>query len=178
MIAKFSGLVFHYPYTDLDGTPHPGCDHQAMTTDPVELAVIQGAADMLLKASLPVPFVRVGDKIKTTWGCERNTRKTEREATIDCVELGLYRHPQSMWYRPAYQYIGTEDGRDHRMYLTDIRREDGAEWTLPHRGDWAPFYFRLEWISPITGLIERGDVLPGVNSMVPKAIQVPQKGGQ
>jgi hypothetical protein len=147
-------LIPAFPYRDLDGTPWPGCEHHHMTEDPAELAIVRGVADAILAAGLPEPFVRAGDRIVTTWGCERNRKLKVREATVACVNVGLYRDRTSMWYRPACEYIG-RDERTEGMVLRDIEREDGEKWVAPSGGDWAPFWFRLEWISPLHGRIER-----------------------
>jgi hypothetical protein len=147
-------LIPAYPYRDLDGTPWPGCDHHQMTEDPVELAILRGVADAILAAGLPEPFVHAGDRILTTWGCERNKKLRIREAIISYVKLGLYRDRMSMFYRPAYEYLA-KDERTEGMVLGDIEREDGEKWVATRGGNWAPFWFRLEWISPLHGGIER-----------------------
>lgn len=154
------GLVCAYPYCDLDGTPWPGCEHQHLTDDPVELAVIRGIAKAILTPGRPCPFVRAGERIETTWGCEKNKRKNSRKAVVTSITATLHRGRRSMWYRPAIQYVGKEIGvkNPHTgMNLTQIRRMDGVVWKAPESGgEYAPFEFRVEWVSPLTGKIERG----------------------
>lgn len=152
------GLILACPYCDLDGTYWPGCEHQEPPDDPYELALIRAVACSLVDLGMPRPFVRVGEKVRTTWGCERNKRKQYREATITEVMISIRCHYQSLWYRPLYEYIGT-DG-NYNMALTHIQRADGA---VREEGWWrpsSPFRFRVEWKSPNTGRIESGLTVP------------------
>lgn len=155
-------LVPDFPCADLDGTPWPNCNHQQATTDPVEITIIRGVMRTILDAGIPSPFARAGELIKTSWGCEKNKHKKYREGRICSVEVGLSRHPRSMFYRPSLAYYAKEVGDEHAcssMVLRQIERRCGAIWEEPIVGktypNWAPFRFRLEWISPNHGGIER-----------------------
>jgi hypothetical protein len=143
-------LVPSFPYCDLNGVPWPDCDHQEPPIDQRIVAVVRGFAESIIAAGLPhIPF-HAGEKITTTWGCEKNKRKRNREAVVTCVEIVLRRHPQSMWYLPSLNYIAKCD-KHNGMFLSEIN--DGA-W-LRDRGEMMPYGFRLEWVSPLTGEIEK-----------------------
>jgi hypothetical protein len=156
------GLMPACPYIDLDGRYHPGCEHQTHPVDPAAVAVLEGVARGILNAGVPRPAARAGDFVRTTWGCERNRRLKERDALISCVTLVLGSPRGSPDYVPMLEYIGKtpgkETGRDHYgMCLLDFTRADGATWTRParNREGVSPFAFRLEWVSPWTGAIQR-----------------------
>lgn len=153
-------LIPTYPYQDLDGTPHPGCDHQHQTTDASELAVIRGMGDGIIKAGIPDMPARAGEIVDTTWGCAGNKRLKTRKAFIYSVAVGVVRHPQSMFYRPQLRYCAwhlDKEGKPLRhsggMALTQFTCAQG-EWAIAP-GEWLHPTFHLEWVSPKTGEFQR-----------------------
>lgn len=153
-------LIPSYPCKDLDGTPHPGCDHQHQTTNAAELAVIEGIGLAILKAGIPKSLVHAGDVVDTTWGCDGNRKMKTRKAFIYEVEVALVRNPQSMFYRPQLRYCGWHIGKDGKpiklaggMALTQFTCPAG-KWTIA-AGAWLWPSYSLEWISPNTGKIQR-----------------------
>lgn len=157
-------LIPSFPYCDLDGRPHPHCDHQTQTNDEAELAVIRGIGDTIIRAGIPELPAPAGVIVETTWGCERNTKLTTRQAFIYRVDVGLVRHPRSMCYRPALRYYGCPVDKHNapdllapgKMVLTQFIYR-GNEWTIS-AGEFLPGYsFWLESVSPYTGNVQRLD---------------------
>lgn len=153
-------LIPSFPCRDLDGTAHPGCDHQHQTTNAAELAVIEGIGIAILKAGIPKSLVRAGDIVDTTWGCDRNRKMKTRKAFIYEIEIALVRNPQSMFYLPQLRYCGWAIGKDGEpiraaggMALTQFTCPKG-EWKMA-AGEWLWPSYNLEWISPLTGKLER-----------------------
>lgn len=156
-------LVPGYPNRDLDGTAHPGCDHQHQTIDATELAVIEGIGLAILEAGIPYSLVRAGDIVDTTWGCDRNRKMKTRKAFIYEIEVALVRNFQSMFYRPQLSYCAWHIGNNGEpirqsggMALTQFTCPKGAWEIAP--GDWLWPSYKLEWISPISGKSQR---IPG-----------------
>lgn len=133
-----------------------GCDHQHLTTDPGELAIIEAIGKGIIQAGIPDPLARVGDIVETTWGCEHNKRLKSRQATICRVEVALVRNPQQMFYRPGLFYYGKNEKFDG-MVLTDFTL-GAVKWKIPS-GEQIPITFALEWMHDETGETQR---VPGV----------------
>jgi len=152
-------LIPTYPCRDLDGTSHPGCEHQHQTKDAVELAVIVGIGQAIIAAGYPKPIARAGEIVDTTWCCERNKKKKTRRAYIYSVSVGMVRHPQSMFYRPQLEFLAWHLDGDNNpirlsggMVLTDFNCLNG-DWKIAE-GERIHPRFNLEWISPITGKLQ------------------------
>lgn len=153
-------LIPSYPCRDLDGAPHPGCDHQHQTTDLAEIAVLQGVGLAILKSGIPKSLVRAGEIVDTTWGCAGNRKMKTRKAFICEIEVALVRHPRSMFYRPQLRYVGWHVDKEGNpikqpggMALTQFTCSKG-EWQIAE-GEWLWPSYNLEWISPLTGQMQR-----------------------
>ena len=137
-------LIPEFPSVHLDGQPILGCEHHKHTKDDVEIAIIKGVGEAIIKAGIPKPIVRAGDLVSTTWGCEKNKILKSRDAIIYRIIVALIRHPQSMFYRPEIFYYGRNEKYDG-MVLGDFNC-NGKLWVAP-KGDQLPIKFRIEWLS-------------------------------